>query len=318
MAQAARAAARPRPAAATRPATAASATVRANGLCSASAARTPARRTEAAEQVAAVGEERQRRRRRRGPGGGAGEGAGPGGGPAVAVDESSEDGAADAEDEEEAEKAARRGGYRGGGGDRGGGLAGCRRADREAQGAADRVAVGGDHAPADDLRAPRGAGRHRDQDAGVLGARGDLADHAVGAEPAEHQRAHRLVEGERDHVRRGGQHGAVGGVGPDELRVRAGGAGGEPAEQRDEGEAAHRRGGAAARGGGIRDQSSPAAAGRSVRPGAGFSSASLSWPAAGISIQPRLAVGAFLDDREVERRAGREVGGEAARNTNSS
>ena len=98
----------------------------------------------------------------------------------------------------------------------------ARCADREDQRAADRMAVGRHHAPAQDMRSVLQS-RHRYRDAGI--GRRDIAERygaAVRTDQPDRQRRHRLVERQAQHRRRGGDHRAVGRLGLHQRGMRRG------------------------------------------------------------------------------------------------
>jgi len=115
--------------------------------------------------------------------------------------------------------------------------------EREPHDAADRMAIGRDHPPAQQVAAALGHRRHADRDRIVL-----VADRAEQHEPParfdqpQRDRRHRLVEGEPQRRGRIRQHRAIAGRAVDQRGVRMGVAGvrqqrGE--EQRDAGDKAH-------------------------------------------------------------------------------
>ena len=99
----------------------------------------------------------------------------------------------------------------------------ARSADRKDQGSRDRVAIGRDHAPAQHMRAAAQVLRQVDCDLCVLRNYGAKRDRlAVGADEADHERRHRLVE-RQGHCRgRTRQHGSVGGLRLEQRSMRPG------------------------------------------------------------------------------------------------
>ena len=103
--------------------------------------------------------------------------------------------------------------------------------------AADGMAVGGHHSPAQEERSRAGSRRNRHGDRRSLGPRLGVDGGAVRKEPPGGERAHRLAEPEGYRPRRFGDDSAGGRVGGHELGMRGGAARGEEdREQAEEGE----------------------------------------------------------------------------------
>ncbi len=188
----------------------------------------------------------------------------------------------------------------------------ARRADGKQHRTADRMAVGGNHPPTQHMRAGFQLLRIVDGDGLVAEAKGGQRNRcAVGPHKGEHQRRHRLAEGQRKLPRALRQHRAVSRIGFDQRRMRERAARqADSHEQREDGQKSNDKPAGALVGYAHRPaeecrahvtamktaaRSFERAArtdhffGNSLRPGAGFSSASSSCPAAGISIQRSAA-----------------------------